>query len=99
MENQEIKDVFEAFFRKYRKSEGDDNTYTAFWSEIYPGGTVEIVMTRCPEDTTFKFFVDKKKVIEVKEWDAFFPAMRQFSQDYSQLFDPETFFSGMREMT
>ncbi|WP_291322710.1 hypothetical protein [Desulfonatronospira sp.] len=99
MDNQEIKEIFEGFFQKYKKTEGDDNTYTAFWSERNPEGSAEIVMVRCPADTTFKFFINGKKVDEVKEWEGFFPALDKFSKKYNKVFDTESFFSGMQEMT
>ncbi len=99
MDQQEIKDIFESFFRKYKKTEGDDNTYTAFWSDITPKGKVEIAMTRCPADTTFKFYFKNKKVDEVKEWEGFFPALEKFEKEYNEAFDKEAFFSGMQDMT
>jgi hypothetical protein len=99
MDEQEIKDIFEQFFQKYRKSEGDENTYTAFWSDISPEGKVEIAMTRCPADTTFKFYLNNKKIHEVKEWEEFFPALKKFEQRLGQGFNREGFFSGMRDMT
>ncbi len=99
MNNQQIRQIFEDFFEKYKKTEGDDNTYTAFWSERSPGGTVEISMIRCPADTTFKFFKNGKKVDEVKEWDAFFPALDKFAQENSNIFDKKSFFTGMQDMT
>lgn len=99
MDNQQIKQVFEDFFEKYKKTEGDDNTYTAFWSERSPTGTAEISMVRCPVDTTFKFFKNGKKVDEVKEWDGFFPALDKFAQENRDIFDKDDFFSSMQDMT
>ncbi len=99
MDKQEITDIFENFFQKYKKTEGDDNTYTAFWSERSAKGSVEIAMTRCPVDTTFKFYFNGKKVDEVKEWEGFFPALEKFEKEYGDLFDKESFFEGMRDMT
>lgn len=99
MDNQEIKEILEAFFQKYKKTEGDDNTYTAFWSERSAEGTAEISMVRCPVDTTFKFFIDGKKVDEVKEWDGLFPALDNFNHEYRNIFDKDSFFSGMQDMT
>ncbi|WP_028573832.1 hypothetical protein [Desulfonatronovibrio hydrogenovorans] len=99
MDRKEIRDILESFFQKYRKSEGDDSTYTAFWADRTPAGTVEIAMTRCPADTTFKFYLDRKKVDEVKEWDGFFPALDRFAREHGDAFDPESFFAGMKDMT
>jgi len=99
MDKQKIKDIFENFFQKYKKTEGDDNTYTAFWSERSAKGSVEIAMTRCPADTTFKFYFNGKKVDEVKEWEGFFPALEKFEHDLGEAFDKDAFFSGMQDMT
>lgn len=98
MDRQQIKQIFEDFFQKYKKTEGDDNTYTAFWSDRSSNGSAEIAMVRCPADTTFKFFVNGKKVNEVKEWESFFPALKNFAADHSDVFDKEQFFAGMQEM-
>ena len=69
MEQTEIKRIFEAYFEKYKKTEGDRTSWSAVWMEMTPVGVLEINLTKCPRGTTFKIFVDKRKVTEVMEWE------------------------------
>ncbi|WP_027185481.1 hypothetical protein [Desulfovibrio inopinatus] len=96
MDNSTIRDVFEQFFEKYKKTEGDRTSWSAVWGEPMPSGAyVEINLTKCPKGTTFKFFRDKKKLGELLGWDDFFEkAPELLGQDY----DPDHFFGSMRDM-
>lgn len=98
MKRTDIERIFEAFFEKYKKTEGDRSAWSAFWSEMTPHGTMEINLTKCPRGTVFKIFADKKKVDEVVGWDAFFPAMKTFAADHPGLYDPDTFFANRESM-
>ncbi len=98
MQQSDIKRIFESFFEKYKKTEGDRTAWSAFWTEMTGEGTLEINLTKCPRGTVFKVFVDKKKVTEVIGWDAFFPAMETVAANHPGLYDQDTFFSNMESM-
>ncbi len=95
MEKTDIKRIFETFFEKYKKTEGDRSSWSAFWTEIVPGGVLELNLTKCPKGTTFKIFVDKKKVAEVLGWDAYFTTMETVAANHPGLYDPDKIFSDM----
>jgi hypothetical protein len=99
MDQEQIKGIFEAYFEKYKKTEGDRTAWSAYWAEPTPAGELEINMTKCPAGTIFKIFKDKKKVTEVNGWDAFFQTMEDIASREPRLYDPDTFFATMREMT
>ncbi|MFW5837221.1 MAG: hypothetical protein ACOCVM_04390 [Desulfovibrionaceae bacterium] len=99
MDQQQIRDVFEAYFEKYKKTEGDQSSYSAYWAEHTPAGELEINMTKCPAGTIFKIFKDKKKLTEVNGWAGFFKTMAEIGAKHPDLYDPDTFFASMREMT
>lgn len=96
MEKQRIKDIFDAYFEKYKKTEGDRTSWSAFWTEHTPKGELVLNMTKCPEGLTFKIFVDNKKVDEVKGWDAFFEAVSKLDPE---LYDEDAIFEGMEFAT
>jgi hypothetical protein len=97
MDQSEIKRVFEAFFEKYKKTEGDESSWSAPWTERMPSGVdVTINMTKCPQGTIFKVFKGKEKLGELNGWDAFFD---QIGGMLGQDWDAEAFFSAMRDMT
>lgn len=98
MTHQEMQDAFEAFFEKYKKTEGDRSAWSAFWSDQNQHGVFEIVMTKCPRGTTFKPYADKKKLPEISGWDAFFAAIPTLEAE-QPAFHAESFFSSMRDMT
>ncbi len=98
MEQTEIKRIFEAYFEKYKKTEGDRTSWSAVWMEMTPVGVLEINLTKCPRGTTFKIFVDKRKVTEVMEWENFFPAIEAVSADHPGLYDADKLFSDMEFM-
>lgn len=95
MQQDDIKRIFDAYFEKYKKTEGDRTSWSAVWSETTPEGTLELNMTKCPQGTIFKIFVDKRKVAEVNGWDAYFETMEQVAADHPGLYDPEKLFKEM----
>lgn len=98
MNQADIERIFEAYFEKYKKTEGDRTSWSAFWTEMTPEGTLELNLTKCPKGTTFKVFVDKRKVAEAAGWSEFFPAMERVAEEYPGLYDPEKIFSDMEFM-
>lgn len=92
MERERIKEIFDTYFEKYKKTEGDRTSWSAYWSEHTSEGLLELNMTKCPEGLTFKIFVDSKKVAEVKGWDEFFKAVEELDP---ALYDEDAIFSGM----
>lgn len=95
MERADMERIFEAYFEKYKKTEGDRTSWSAFWTEMTPAGVLELNMTKCPRGTTFKIFVDKKKVAEVTGWDAYFEAMDKVESEHPGLYDPDKIFADM----
>lgn len=95
MERADIERIFEAFFEKYKKTEGDETAWSAYWMDMNPKGVLELNLTKCPRGTVFKIFVDKKKVNEVIGWDAFFPAMEDVAAAYPGLYEQDRVFSEM----
>jgi hypothetical protein len=97
MEHNEMQQTFEAFFEKYKKTEGDRTSWSAHWTEVMPSGaSVEVNLTKCPEGTTFKVFRNGRKLGEIAGWEAFFGQIQDLlGSDW----DPETFFGSMRMMT
>ncbi len=95
MEQTDIKRIFEAYFEKYKKTEGDRTAWSAFWTEMTPDGVLELNLTKCPRGTTFKIFVDKRKVAEVVGWENYFPAIELVAADYPGLYDEDKVFSDM----
>ncbi|WFS63473.1 hypothetical protein LF599_04725 [Pseudodesulfovibrio thermohalotolerans] len=95
MERTEIERIFEAYFEKYKKTEGDRSSWSAFWTEMTGEGVLEINMTKCPKGTIFKIFVDKKKVAEVSGWDEYFKTMEVLAAKRPDLYDPDRIFSDM----
>lgn len=96
MDSSEIKRVFEAYFEKYKKTEGDRTSWSAVWLESTAAGVLELNMTKCPKGLTFKIFVNKKKVAEVYGWDEYFAEMQKFQEDYPGLYDEDKVFSEMK---
>ena len=95
MERADIERIFEAYFEKYKKTEGDRTSWSAFWTEMTPQGVLELNLTKCPRGTTFKIFVDKRKVAEVHGWDAYFEIMSRVDEDHPGLYDPDKVFKEM----
>ncbi|MGE4423560.1 MAG: hypothetical protein AB7D39_14785 [Pseudodesulfovibrio sp.] len=95
MERADIQRIFEAYFEKYKKTEGDRTSWSAFWTEMTGEGVLELNLTKCPAGDTFKVFVDKKKVAEVTGWDAYFETMDGLAEEHPGLYDPDRIFSDM----
>ncbi len=96
MQNDQIIQIFEAFFEKYKKTEGDRTSWSAHWTEVMPSGaSVEINLTKCPAGAIFKVFKNGKKLGELNGWDAFFAGIGpMLGGDW----DAESFFTSMRDM-
>lgn len=95
MERKEVQRIFEAYFEKYKKTEGDRSSWSAVWLEATPAGALELNMTKCPKGTTFKIFVNKKKEAQVQGWDAYFPTIADISKKNPDLYDEDKVFSEM----
>jgi hypothetical protein len=97
MDRSEIKQTFEKFFEKYKKTEGDESSWSAPWTETMPSGaSVTVNLTKCPSGTIFKIFKDKDKLGELKGWDSFFEGVGDMVGDD---WDEDVFFGSMRDMT
>jgi hypothetical protein len=97
MDRQKMIDIFEAFFEKYKKTEGDRTSWSAHWTEqMSSKASVEINMTKCPAGTIFKVFKNGSKLGEINGWDAFFEDInKMLGSDW----DPNVFFGSMQDMT
>ncbi|WP_419785049.1 hypothetical protein [Pseudodesulfovibrio sp.] len=98
MQRSDIERIFEAYFEKYKKTEGDETVWSAYWTEITDSSKFEINLTKCPRGTILKVFVNNKKHLEVNGWDAFFEAMETFKKEHPGLYDPDRFFTDMEAM-
>ncbi len=98
MDNERIVEVFEAYFEKYKKTEGDRTSWSAFWTVYSGGGSFEINMTKCPKGTRFKLFRDRGKIGEIEGWDAFLGSLDRLEQEHAAVFERGDFFSQMEEM-
>ena len=99
MDRDEIKQTFETYFEKFKKTEGDGSSWSAPWFTITPsGGKFEINMTQCPEGISFKVFLDNRKLGEIQGWDRFFEEVKPLTRDHPGAYDEEDFFGSMREM-
>lgn len=98
MDNKSIVRIFEAFFEKYKKTEGDRSSWSAHWTVYASGRSFEINMTKCPSGTRFKIFCDKAKVAEIEGWEAFLGSLDQFEKKYAPAFERTDFFTQMEEM-
>ncbi len=98
MNNKQIQSIFEQFFEKYKKTEGDRSAWSAVWAETAPDGILELNMTQCPRGTVFKIFVDKRKQAELIGWDAFFEYFPKLQTESPELFNPQKIFSDMQSM-
>ncbi len=97
MDDQKIRDIFEAFHAKYKKTEGDQSSWSAHWTETMPSGaSVEINLTKCPAGDIFKIFKDGKKLGEITGWDAFLSGVGDMLGDD---WDAQAFFYSMKDMT
>jgi len=95
MSRADTKRIFEAYFEKYKKTEGDRSAWSAGWLETTTAGVLELNMTKCSKGTTFKIFVNKKKEAQVLGWDAFFATMDEISARFPGLYDEGKLFAEM----
>ncbi|WP_415719545.1 hypothetical protein [Maridesulfovibrio sp.] len=95
MKHEDIKRIFEGYFEKYKKTEGDRTAWSAVWLETTKEGVLELNMTKCPKGTTFKIFVNKKKEAQISGWNAFFETMPEIATKYPGLYDEQRIFSEM----
>lgn len=98
MEQQEIERLWEAFFAKYKKTEGDRSSWSALWTVFAGGSKVEMIMTRCPRGTRFRFFVGAVLVEEVEGFDGLAQRLPVWETQFPGIFDAEDFFAQMAEM-
>ena len=100
MEREKVKETFEKFFEKYKKTEGDRSSWSAPWFTVSSAGEkFEINMTKCPTGTRFKVFLDDRKLGEIEGWEAFFKKLEKLTADHPKAYDEDEFFGGMEEMT
>lgn len=97
MTNQEITATFEAYFEKYKKTEGDRTSWSAYWTDHRPEGVFEIIFTKCPRGDIFKPFAGKTKLEEISGWEAFLNSLDSLESE-NPAFDRESFFSSMKDM-
>jgi hypothetical protein len=98
MDRQRVVEIFEAFFEKYKKTEGERTSWSAHWTVYNPGHSFEINLTKCPQGVLFNIFCDTKKVEEVRGWGAFLDSLDRLERDYSPAFTRVEFFGQMEEM-
>jgi hypothetical protein len=98
MEAKRIVEVFEAYFEKYKKTEGDRTSWSAHWTVYTTGHSFEINLTKCPKGTRFKIFCDKRKVEEIEGWEAFLGSLNRLENENAPAFEREDFFTQMEEM-
>jgi hypothetical protein len=98
MDKERIVEIFESFFEKYKKTEGDRTSWSAHWTVYTQGHSFEINLTKCPRGTRFKIFCDKAKIEEIEGWDAFLGSLDRLEQTHAPAFEREDFFTQMEEM-
>lgn len=98
MDTTRIVEVFEAYFEKYKKTEGDRTSWSAHWTVYTSGRSFEINLTKCPLGTRFKIFCDQKKIEEIKGWDAFLGSLDRLEKEHGPAFERSDFFGQMEEM-
>ena len=98
MENCRIVQIFEAYFEKYKKTEGDRSSWSAYWTVYTTGHSFEINLTKCPRGTRFKIYCDKQKVEEIEGWDAFLASLDRLERNHGPAFERSDFFTQMEEM-
>ena len=97
MEDKKIMEIFEAYFEKYKKTEGDRTSWSAYWTVYTHGHSFEVNLTKCPRGTRFKVFSDKKKIGEIEGWPAFLGSLAALERDHPA-FERGDFFAQMEEM-
>jgi len=98
MDETQIVEIFEAFFEKYKKTEGDRSSWSAHWTVYNQGHSFEINLTKCPKGTRFKIFCDKSKIEEIEGWEAFLASLDRLEKTHAPVFERGDFFTQMQEM-
>jgi len=98
MDADRIKEVFEAYFEKYKKTEGDRSSWSAHWTVYTQGHSFEINLTKCPRGTRFKIFCDNNKIEEIQGWDEFLRSLERLENAHAPAFERVDFFTQMEEM-
>ncbi|MFP4168966.1 MAG: hypothetical protein ACLFSY_09045 [Desulfonatronovibrionaceae bacterium] len=96
--NDNILKIFESFFEKYKKTEGDCTVWSAPFRQFFPHGSFEINMTKCPRGEIFKVFVDSQKIMEIEGRENFLNSLGELEKTYPRLFKKDDFFRDMQEM-
>ena len=99
MIDKETKKIFEDFFQKYKKTEGDRTVWSAPCRQFFSDGTFEINLTKCPRGDIFKIFVNNEKIFEISGWDNFLQKLPELEKGYPRLFNRQEFFEAMQEMS
>lgn len=97
MDNQKIMGLFEAYFDKYKKTEGDMSSWSAYWTIYGQGQNFEINLTKCPLGTRFKIFSNHQKIEEIAGWEDFLANLDRLESEHP-LFTRSDFFTQMEEM-
>lgn len=97
MDEERIRKTFEAYFEKYKKTEGDRSSWSAPFTSYGPKGAFTVNLTKCPRGDVFKTFAADKKLPEIIGWDQFLEALPQLEKDHPELFKTEGFFDEMKE--
>jgi hypothetical protein len=98
MDTARIQDIFEAYFEKYKKTEGDRTVWSAYWTVFTPGRSFEINLTKCPLGARFKIFHNGQKIEEITGWDAFLVSLDRLEAAHGPDFEREDFFGQMADM-
>ena len=98
MDNNDIQETATRFFEKYKKTEGDRTLWSAPWKIYKNGRTFEIIFSICPRGTSFKVFVDNKKMEEIWEWPVFLEKLDELETTYAPLFERDDFFGQMQDV-
>lgn len=98
MDNEKIREIFEAYFEKYKKTEGDRTIWSAYWTVYTTGHSFEINMTKQDLDIRFRVFSDGTRIDEFYGWDKLFASFDDLERKYGPVFERDNFFSQMADM-
>lgn len=98
MRGEQIMDIFEKYFEKYKKTEGDRSSWSAHWTVYGHGDSFEINMTKCPRGTRFKIFHGRHKIEEIEGWEQFLANLDRLESEHGPVFERTDFFAQMQDM-
>ena len=98
LSSHDVERIWEAFFAKYKKTEGDRTSWSASWSVYRGGHKVEMIMTRCPRGTRFRFFVDGQRIAEVEGFDGLWQSLGPWEAQFPEAFQADIFFAEMDQV-